>query len=255
MDFDRLLEHLSDAAGQKEQVALSIYYLEEVEEQDHVSPAEVRDVIRRSRSTVSTSSVSVYLRRLKGDLWVKQPEDGRYRLTTNGRGEVGDMLDEAALDNARGEDDLFLDLDNFEDDDRYQLLVEDINETYRYRIYDATMVLTRKFFEDMVYQILMTHYSGDDVQMYYDHENTRHYTFDELLSNFKDGVPTLRQYSRDLDRSMVEDVRDLKDVGNSGAHSIRVELTDEDVEEWSDDASRMAEILYDVLEGARIADD
>lgn len=254
MDFDRLLEYFGDKANQKQEVALSIYFLEKHGDQDAVSPADVKTVIQTSRSTVSTTSVSSYLLRLKDDHWVKKPKEGNYRLTNEGRREVIARLDNAILDNPRAEDDLFLAIDNFEDDRQYRQLFEDINKTYRYRIYDATMVLTRKLFEDMVFEILKTHYAGENVEMFYDQENNRHYSFDDLLDNLKDGVTTLRRYSRDLDEPLVEQIRDLKDAGNTGAHSIKVDFTDDEVEAWSDDATRIAEILYDVLIGARIAD-
>jgi hypothetical protein len=254
MEFDRLLEFLDDGVNQKHQVALAVYHLEEYEEQDVASPSDVKAIIQSSRSSVATSSVSSYLRRLNDDRWVKKPEEGNYRLTNDGRGGVLERLDEAVLDNARAENDLFLAADNFEEDERYKQLVRDINETYRYRIYDATMVLTRKLFEDMTFEILKTHYAGEDVEMFYDQENNRHYSFDDLLDNLKDGVTSLRRYSRELDESLVEQIRDLKDAGNAGAHSIKVDFTDDEVEIWSDDVTRIAEILYDVLIGARIAD-
>jgi len=76
-----------------------------------------------------------------------------------------------------------------------------------------------------------------------------------LLNNLKDGVPTLRRYSRELNDAFVEEIRELKNAGNKGAHSVRVKFTDDEMEEWSNDITRMAEVLYDVLEGARIANE
>jgi len=256
MPFDRFLEYYDEEAGQKEQIGLVIYYLETEQEQDEVTQADVRDVVQRSRSSISSSSISTYFARLRGDDWITDTENNGYRLTHFGEEEVEARLDNEALDNPRDEEDLFLDIDGFEDgDDRYERLVADINETYRLRLYDATMVLTRKFFEDMVFQILKTHYAGEDNEMFYDQENNRHYSFDDLLTNFREGVPTLRQYARELDRSTIDDLRELKEEGNSGAHSIRVDFTDEEIEAWSGDATRIAEILYEVLRGARIADE
>ncbi|SFS65911.1 hypothetical protein [Halostagnicola kamekurae] len=256
MEFDRFLEHFEDGAGQKEQVGLVIYYFETEQAQDEVTQGDVKELIQRSRSSISSSSISTYFSRLRGSDWITDTENDGYRLTHFGEEEVETRLDDEALDNPRGEEDLFLDIDGFENgDDRYERLVADINEAYRYRLYDATMVLTRKFFEDMVFQILKTHYAGEDNEMFYDQENNRHYSFDDLLTNLREGVPTLRQYARELERSTVDDLRDLKEEGNSGAHAIRVDFTDEEIEDWSGDATRIAEILYEVLRGARIADE
>ena len=254
MSFDRYLEAFDDDSGGKEQTALALYYLGEVEGQPKVTQAEVRSEIERSRSTYSPTGVSKYFDRLDGDDLIASVGDDGYRLTPAGVTYVEERLNDTALVKTRGEGELFIDTDGFEEDGRYGHLVEDINECYQYRIYDATMVLTRKLFEDLVFQIVKTHYSGNNVQMFYDQENDRDYSFDELLNKLSDAVPTLRRYSRELDRSLVEGVRELKNEGNAGAHAIRVDFTDDEVEAWSGDATRFAEVLYDVLEGVRIAE-
>lgn len=254
MSFDRYLEAFDDDTGGKEHAALAVYYLGEVEAQPRVTQAEVRTEIERSRSTYSPTGVSRYFDRLDKDGLIASVGDGGYRLTPDGISYVEERLDDAELVNTRGEDDLFIDATGFEDDGKYNQLVDDINECYRYRIYDATLVLSRKLFEDLVFQILKTHYSRDDVQMFYDHENERHYNFDELLNNLSDAVPTLKRYSRELDRALVEGVRELKNEGNAGAHAIRVDFTDDEVDALSGEATRYAEILYDILQGVRIAE-
>lgn len=255
MEFNQLLEHFDEDAGQKEKIALAIYCHEGQQNPPKIKPRTVKLAVQRSRASISISSVSTYLRRLQKKEWIKPIEDDSYRLTHTGRDQVEVLLDGEALDNPRDEEDRFLNMDNFDEDERYAKLVEDVNKSYQYRIYDATMVLTRKFFEDIVFEILKTHYAGDDVQMFYDQENSQHHSFDDLLSNFKDGVPALRRYSRELEREMVEELRDLKNEGNTGAHSIRVDFTDEEVEDWSSEATMIAEVFYDVLLGARIADE
>jgi Mn-dependent DtxR family transcriptional regulator len=252
MEFDRLLSHYDDDALQQEQVALIFYYLEQFDDREEVTQADIKNIIQSSRSTISTSSVSTYFQRLDNELWITTTENDGYRLTHLGEEEVERLLNEEALNDHRDEDDLFIDTDAV-DDERYGELIEDINDSYRYRIHSGTMVLTRKLFEDMIFEILKSHYAGEDVQMFYDQENDCHYSFNELLNNLKDGVSTLRRYSRELDDAFVEEIRDIKNAGNKGAHSIRVDFTDEEVEAWSDDATRIAEVLYDVLLGAQIA--
>ena len=253
MEFDNLLNHFDDEAVQQEQIALIFYYLEQFHGQDEVTQSDVKQVIQNSRSTISTSSVSTYFQRLSSESWITSTQNNGHRLTYPGKDGVEELLNEEALDNHRAEDDLFIDTDAI-DDERYEELIGDINDCYRYRIYDGMMVLTRKLFEDMVFQILKTHYAGKQNDMFYDQANGQHYSFDGLLNNLKDGVQTLRMYSRELDQPLVEDIRDLKDEGNSGAHSIRIDFSDEEVESWSDDATRFTEVLYEVLAGARIAD-
>lgn len=252
MEFNRLLNQFDDEATQQEQVGLIFYYFEQFEQQDEVTQTDVKTTIQETRSTITTSSVSTYFTRLEDDSWITPTENNGYRLTHLGEDEVTELIDQDALDDHRGENELFIETDAL-DDERYEELIVDINDSYRYRVHSGTMVLTRKLFEDMVFEILKTHYAGDAVQMFYNQEDDCHYSFNELLNNFKDGVSTLRRYSRELDDAFVEEIRDIKNAGNKGAHSIRIDFSDEEVEAWSDDATRIVEVLYDILVGARIA--
>lgn len=252
MDIDYLIDHFDDGAGHKEEVALIIYYLENREEgsMEGVTQSDVKEVIRNSRSAVSTSGVSSYFSRLKGD-WISESNGSSYILTHDGEDKVEELLADGALDTPRHKDERFIDSDIFEEH-RYKKLVEDINESYRYHIYDGTMVLTRKFFENLVFEILRGEYSGEDTQMFFDQENQRHYSFDELLNNLKIGVPDLKRFTKEgLDRQMVEDIRGLKEKGNKGAHSIRVDFEEGEVEALSDDATHMAEVIYEVWRGVQ----
>jgi hypothetical protein len=253
MDFDYLLESVDDDARQKERTALVIFYLEKEKGKSEVTQSEVKEEIQSSRSVIQPSSVSQYFRRLQEDNWLTNSENGGYRLTIPGQEGVKALLPTDILDGPRDESEKFINSTIFEEH-RYQKLVDDINKSYRYQIYDGTMVLTRKFFENMVFEILRDEYSGKDVQMFFDQANQRHYSFDELLNNFKNGVPNLKRFTKQgLDREMVEDIRNLKDMGNKSAHSIRVDYDDGEIEAVSEDATQFAEVLYEILKGVENA--
>jgi hypothetical protein len=253
MDIDYLIDNLDDDAGHKEEVALIIYYLENREEEaiETVSQSDVKEVLRRSRSAVSTDGVSSYFSRLKNKGWISEANGDRYILTHDGEDGVEGLLADGALDTPRDENERFIDSDIFEEH-RYKKLVEDINESYRYHIYDGTMVLTRKLFENMVFEILREEYTGEDVQMFFDQENQRHYSFDELLNNLKLGTPDLKRFTKEgFDRGMVEDIRELKEKGNKGAHSVRVDFHEGEVEALSDDATHLSEVIYEIWQGVQ----
>ncbi|QLK26370.1 hypothetical protein HYG81_01755 [Natrinema zhouii] len=253
MEYDYLLRHFDSGAGQKEQVALIIYYLENDKNKTSINQSDAKTLIQHSRSTVSPSSTSTYFSRLRETGWITPTENEGYRLTHTGEREVEALLDDDALDAPRDESDWFIDSDVFEDN-HYQKLVDDINRSYRYRIYDGTMVLTRKMFENLVFEILRGEYAGDDVQMFFDQENQRHYSFDELLNNLKVGVPNLKRFTKEgFNREMVESIRNMKDKGNRSAHSIRVDFDEGEIESISEDATDLAEVLYEVWEGVQNA--
>lgn len=253
MDIDYLIDHFDDSAGHKEEVALIIYYLENRDENETegVTQSEVKEIIRNSRSRVSTSSVYTYFSRLEDAEWISESNGDSYILTHDGEDDVEELLADGVLNIPRNEDERFIDSDIFEEH-RYKKLVDDINESYRYHVYDGTMVLTRKFFENLIFEILRGEYSGEDTQMFFDQENQRHYNFDELLNNLKIGVPDIKRFTKEgLDREMVEDIRELKEKGNKGAHSIRVNFDEGEVEALSDDATHLAEVIYEVWTGVQ----
>lgn len=246
MDINDYLDYFDDDTGQKEEVALIFYYLETEEDIENITQSDVKQTIRSSRSGVPPSNIYTYIRRLQQVGWITAGENDSFLLHHDGEDRVEELLDDEAFNPPRAENERFIDSDVFEDD-RYSTLIKDINQSYQYRIYDGTLVLTRKFFENMTFEILREEYAGDNVQMFFDQENQRHYSFDELLNNLKICVPDLKRFTKEgFDREMVEEIRELKEKGNKGAHSVRVDFEDGEVESLSDDATHFAEILYEI---------
>jgi hypothetical protein len=253
MDVDQLLRSCSPEAGQKEEVALLLYFYGQIQENGRATQSDIRDIIRDSGSGIRPNSVSMYFSRLEDDRWIKGNGRHGYKLTNDGIDGVEKLLPDNLFESPRDDDDQFIDSDVFEEE-KYQKLVGDINSCYKYRIHDGTMVLTRKFFENMIFEILRGEYAGNDTQMFFDQENQRHYSFDELINNLKVGVPDIKRFTKEsFDREMIEDIRDLKDKGNKGAHSIRVHFEDGEIEDLSTDATFFAEVLYEILKGVESA--
>lgn len=244
MTFEDLLPYFDSDAGQKEQVALAIYCIEENTDDREVTQSDVRTVISGSRSAIQLSSVSQYFSRLDNRGWITENSNGGYRLTNPGIGNVEGLLDEDALDNPRG--DLFINTD-IVDHHYYETLIENINACYQYRIYDATLVLSRKFFEHLTYTILEGHYGGDDPSMYFNTDEKQQLGFKQLIENLDDAVPDLRMYSGDITTDLVDELDEFRQHGNEGAHSIRVNVTEEEVEEMGENVTYLTEVLYDIF--------
>lgn len=244
MEFDNLLRHFSDEAGQKEEVALAFFFFEQ-NGREGVSRSEVLDLLRDSRSRVQNTNLSKYIQRLDDAEWiVPTGKDGSYRIRHKGEREVRDLLDDGALADRRSG--AFIDLDII-DHPYYEQLVDDINRCYEHRVNDGVLVLTRKMHENLVYEILRAEYSSTDSLMFYDSENHRHYRYDELLDNLKDAAKDVRRMTKEgLDGEMVEEIRALKDKGNTSAHSIRVDFPDDELEDLSREATYYTEVLYEI---------
>ena len=91
--------------------------------------------------------------------------------------------------------------------------------------------------------------------MFFDTDRKLQLGFEDLIDNLRDGVPDLRQYSRDLSKDLVGVLDRFRQEGNAGAHSVRVDVTEEEIEDLAEEATRTFEILYDVWVGIRIAND
>lgn len=250
MDFDRLLRNYDSSAGGKEKVALAVFHLVEYEGYEGVSQADVRNVISQSRSTISPSGIGSYIRRLKNDNLLTEFGDNKYILSNEGEDEVLDRLDMELLVDYR--DDLFIDTEVV-DDYYYVRLIDNINKCYQARIYDATTVLTRKLFEHMTYKILMGHFGSNNVSMYFNEDSRRQIDFKQLRQNLKDNVTAFRQYCPDMDMDVAVILDEFREQGNAGAHSIRVDVSEEEIEELSSDATRLTEVLFETWEGVQLA--
>ena len=250
MDFDRLIRH-SDYSGQKELVGLAIFHSEEYTDKKEVARTTIVENLQTSRVSVPEKNISTYLSRLTDDGLLTTGEDG-YRLTHDGQEFFKELVDSDLVEEPR--EDLFIDSDAV-DEKFYERLVEDINECYRVRVNDAVLVLTRKLFENLLVDILRGHYGRENFQLFFDTNRGYHYGLSELKRNLRENVGEFRIYSRDIDEDLLDDLDEFKERGDAGAHSIVVDVDDKTVENMSQDATQLFEVLYDVWQGVRIANE
>ena len=69
----------------------------------------------------------------------------------------------------------------------------------------------------------------------------------QLIENLDDAVPDLRMYSGDITTDLVDELDEFRQHGNEGAHSIRVNVTEEEVEEMGENVTYLTEVLYDIF--------
>lgn len=250
MNFNRLLRH-AEYSSKKEVVGLAVYYLDEFEDQQSVTRDDVRSVIDDSRESVPSKHVSTYLNRLEDGDWLS-PSNGGYVLSPTGLEHFSDYVDDSLVEEPR--EDRFIDTDVV-DDPFYEQLVEDINECYRVRVNDAVLVLTRKLFENLIADILRGHYGRQNIDLFFDVDRGYHHGLAELKRNLRANVADFRMYSRDIDEKLLDELDDFKEHGDAGAHSIVVGLTDEEIEEMTDEATRLTKVLYDLWQGVRSGPD
>lgn len=141
----------------------------------------------------------------------------------------------------------FLDIDNIPGT-FYPELVDGINQCYRLGIYDATLVLTRKLLENLLIDVLRNRYGTNRIDLYYHPNNGRFQGFNDLIQNFEDNLSDFEHLSGALDSDFIRELDSFRENANAEAHSIETSLSQDEIEEYRDQASHAARVLIRVNE-------
>lgn len=258
MDFNQFLREsgVLDSVGGRDLVGLTFYYIENHTDMDAAKTSDVRQLIEDSRLSLSGNSVPSYVKRLKENSTIvpknsasRYPE---YVLSFDGLQRYEDLLSEHGISTERTREDHFIEV-NTVASSYYRKLIDDINKCYRYGINDATLVLTRKLFENMIIDTLRAEFGGAGTELYFNPEIRQFLGLGVLCGTLSGKIPELENYSRHLNKDLIERLEEFKERGNREAHSVRVNISNDELEAMRSDATELTTILYDLREEVRIA--
>jgi len=126
----------------------------------------------------------------------------------------------------------------------YPELIQNINRCYRTGIYDASLVLTRKLLENLLIDILRSQYGTDRIEIYYDTDRKQFQPFYELVSSFESNIEDFHHYSTEIDGGLIEDLNSFRKTANRGAHSLEVNISDDEINRYGEKATKTARILF-----------
>ena len=248
MDFDRIIRN-ADHSSEKEVVGLGFYYLDELKGEAPVSPSDVKGLIKKTRTDIPEQNIAAYPSQISDDGYVTK-RDGGYVLTHEGQDYYDTLFDLPDLpDEPRT--DRFLNVDS--EERFYSDLIEDINKSYQSRIYDATLVLTRKLFESLLIDILRGHYGNQQIQMFFNPDRAMYHPFSVLLGNLEENIDDFQHYSLSLDDEFVNSLDGFRVDANKSAHSVETDISESEIENLSDKASNISKILLNVWKKVQIA--
>lgn len=135
----------------------------------------------------------------------------------------------------------------------YSSLISDINKTYQTRIYDATLVLSRKLFESLIIDILRGHYGNQNIRMFFNPDRGEYHSFAKLINKLESNIGDFKHYSLKLDQEFINKVNEFRVDANTSAHSIEVDISENEIESKSEEATYIARILLNVWEKVKIA--
>jgi len=250
--FDDLLDSVSEDLRDADIIGLAGYYLREIEDESPFSTSQIRGIVEPSLRQVPQDSIGAYPSQLRDNGYFQRRGE-RWDLTQEGLTRYRDLISiPTSQETPRDSDDLFITADP-PNDDFYEPLVEDINRSYRYHIYDATMVLSRKLLENLLIEVLRLRLgTGEHLETFYIPNQGRFQPFSELIENFSDNIDEFRPYNPDLDASFVNRLDRFRTRANANAHSIQVNLSQGEIEALSDDANELARTLFRLREQARL---
>jgi hypothetical protein len=133
----------------------------------------------------------------------------------------------------------------------YPRVVREINDCYQIKANEATLVLYRKLLESLLVDILRTRYGMEDIELFFDTEEGQTLPFSSLLSNFKASEDDLRPYSDVMNEDLHRSLEKFKYQGDASAHAIEPDISNEGIEEQSERATKLAEILFELRKNIR----
>lgn len=141
----------------------------------------------------------------------------------------------------------FISLPNYPDN-FYKKLIEEINFQYRTNHPMSLSVLIRKLFENLIIDILRKRYGTQDLPKYYDTSKRRFHDFSTLLINLQSNVNDFYFISPNLDQKFMSELNKYREFGNSGAHSIDVNLTIEEFTNKKENINYKVDLLIHILD-------
>lgn len=244
----------TNADSNRDVVGLAIYYLHSYGGEDTVVVQDIRDLFNINELSMSETAVAAHVAELHEEGLITQSSQesmqSAYFLSRAGFRIFGRLAGEWGQYGAR--DGRFIDTDQVDDDD-YELLVTNINRSYRNGINDGTLVLTRKLFENLIIDVLRTEFGGVRIDLYYNTDHGRFHGLGGLCGSLRSEISNLNHYSRQLDSDLVDRIEEFKERGNSQAHSIRIGVSDDKLEAMRDDATELTEALWNLREEVRLA--
>ncbi|SES85365.1 hypothetical protein SAMN04488587_1280 [Methanococcoides vulcani] len=117
----------------------------------------------------------------------------------------------------------FITLTNYPDD-FYKKLIDEINFQYSSKHPMSLSILIRKLFENLIIDILRKKYGTQEMEEYYNIVKRRFHDFSLLLKNLDLNKSDFHYISSNLNKELIAELNKYREYGNSGAHSIDVDL-------------------------------
>jgi hypothetical protein len=131
-------------------------------------------------------------------------------------------------------------------DDFYKELTDQINRAFAYSIFPAVQVLSRKYLENLIIDVLRKKYGTAQLELYFDKGKGRFQGFEVLLRNLETKLPDFVGFPA-LDKDLLRRINQFREHGNSSAHSIELSLDRNAVEDELKELDHIVKVLVRLL--------
>ena len=109
-------------------------------------------------------------------------------------------------------------------------------------------ILIRKLFENLIIDILRKKYGTADISLYYNPNKGRFQDFFILLKNLDSKKDNFHYITTNLDSSQIKKINRYRETGNSGAHSIDVDHTVDQIYKDKENINYSVQLLLRILQ-------
>lgn len=131
--------------------------------------------------------------------------------------------------------------------DFYIELQEQINKAFAYGILSAVQILSRKFLENLIVDILRKKYGMQRIELFYNTSRRKCHGFEVLLKNLHDRIDDFIGISPAFNDDFLKKINKFREQGNSSAHTIELNLDKEELEKDAKDLEYIIKLLVKVL--------
>jgi len=132
--------------------------------------------------------------------------------------------------------------------DFYYDLQDQINKAYAYNVLPAVQILIRKFFENLIVDILRKKYTMKQVDLFYDPKNCRFHGFNTLLKNVTEKIDDFKAVSAAFNKDFLKLINKYREQGNSSAHTIELHLDRNQIKKQGEELEYIIKVLVKVYQ-------
>ena len=132
--------------------------------------------------------------------------------------------------------------------DFYYELRDQINKAYLYDILPAVQILSRKFLESLIVDILRKKYTMKQIDLFYDSKHGRFNGFNTLLCNISERIDYFKAVSTAFDKDFLKLVNNFRAQGNSSAHTIELNLDRNQIKTQGGELEYVIKVLVKVYQ-------